>query len=165
MRTPLCEFCLQTAELCGGCSSKLQKGALTQLEVDISRFLANHEKEFALQELEFTRAIDCGNIVFIFTKTGPGLLIGKGGRTISRLIKQLGKHVRVVRESTDLHALAEEILHPIKLVHVNKIFHEGKEKTKILIPRKLFPKLPARAQDLEKLIEKITGKSVQISAE
>lgn len=165
MKTPLCEFCLQTSELCGGCSHKLKTGQMHEVEVTLSRLLAKYKEKLALEKVHFTRAFDCGNIIFLFTSSNPGFLIGRGGKVISTLIKEAGKHVRVVRESKDFHSLAEEILHPIKLLHVNSVFHEGKEVTKLIVSKKLFGKLPCKPPQLEKLLSALTGKQVKMGFE
>lgn len=156
---------MQTSGLCSGCEHKLESGELREVEVGLSHLLAKYREKLALERVEFTRAYDLGNIIFVFTSSNPGFLIGRGGKVISTLIKGQGKHIRVVRENSDLHALAEEILRPVKLLHVNSVFHDGSEVTKIVVSQKLSVKLPAKPVELEKLFANLSGKQVKIAFE
>ncbi len=165
MKTPLCEFCLHTRDLCGGCLHKLETGAISQADVEVSRVLEKFREKLALEQVILTRAEDCGNILFLFTQTSPGLLIGRGGKTISVLIKESGKHIRVVQETTDFHKLVEEVLHPVKPKSVSGVFHDGKETTKITVPRFLNHKLPTTPEKLGQMLEKVLKKTVKIVLE
>lgn len=165
MKTPLCEFCLQTSELCGGCTHKLQMGKISELEVKLARAMTKHAKKLALDGVNFTRAYDCGNIIFLFTSTSPSQLIGRGGKVISHLIQEIGKHIRVIREDADFHAVVDEILRPVKPLHANSVFHNGKEVTKIVVAKSLAGKLPCKPAELEKLLTTLAGKPVKMAFE
>ncbi len=165
MKTPLCEFCLQTRELCGGCSNKLKTGQMREAEVMLSRLLAKHKERMGLEKVQFTRAYDCGNIIYLFTSTSPALLIGRGGKAISTIIREAGKHIRIVKENNEFNILAEEILQPVKLLHVNSVFHDGKEVAKLVVPKNLFGKLPCKVPELEKLLSTLAGKQVKMAFE
>lgn len=165
MKTPLCEFCLKTSELCSGCTHRLQSGKLREIEVALSRVMKKYEEKHSLEHVHFTRAYDCGNIAFLFTSTNPGFLIGKGGKVISSLIKEVGKHIRVVKESNDFHLLCEEILRPVKPLHATSVFHDGKEATKMVVEKKDFAKLPAKPAQLEKLLSELAGKPIKMAFE
>lgn len=165
MKTPLCEPCLQTRDLCSGCSLKLESGVLSSFEVDFSRTLHKLEEKLALEEVDLSHAFDCDNIAYVITRTPAGHLIGKGGRTVRTLRKEVGKHVRVIQFPCDRQRLAEEVLHPVKPLGFTTIFREGKNLLKVRVPKRGARDLPARLPLLNGVFSRLLGEQTIVVLE
>ena len=165
MKTALCEICAVTDSLCSGCGKRLADGEITQTEIAVSRFLHARKGEFPLDKAEVGRCFDCGTIAYLTTPGDPGVLIGKGGRVVNALKKELGKHVRVITLPTDARKAAEEVLLPAKPLGANVVFHGGAELVKVRVGRSEAARLPARKEELERVLNALLGKQVAISFE
>ncbi len=155
VKTPLCESCRSTSGLCSGCQRRLDKGEITLADVDVSRLLAQNKEKLSLEAVEVTRAFDCGNMIFLFTRSPPGHLIGRDGRTANYLKKELGKHVRVIQLAADKFKLVEEVIHPVKPLGINTVFRDGAQVEKIRISEDDSRKLPTAPDRLTDLFTRV----------
>ncbi len=165
MKVPLCEICLTTSGLCSGCSRKLAAGEVTEFEVSFSRLLAKLKTKLALEHVEVKRAFDCGNIAYIITTTSAGHLIGKGGKVVNALKKDLSKHVRVIQMHADKHRLVEEVLHPVKPLGFTTLYKAGAQVLKIRLPRTTPRGLPTTIACLQTVLTTLLNQPVEIVQE
>jgi transcription antitermination factor NusA-like protein len=97
------------------------------------------------------------------------ITIGKGGKNIKVLIRELGKRVRVIEgmkaETTDeLKKLASDLLYPAGVFGVNVVYRpNGETYYKVLVFGRDRKKLPEKPEILESVLSQIAGKDVKIS--
>ncbi|ALV62062.1 NusA protein like, archaeal [Thermococcus sp. 2319x1] len=167
MKAPICEVCLKTEDiLCPADEKKLQEGLISELDVKISRMLF---KLLGDADVEFKKAVEAGDLVVIMVGEGNvPLVIGKGGKNIKLLMRELGKRVRVIegreiKGTDDLKKLATDLLYPAGVFGVNVVYAPHGQYYKVLVIRKDKQKLPERQEILEDILSKIAGTDVKIS--
>lgn len=159
MGLPICDVCLKSGILCQGCEEKLRKGEVSKLEYEISKILYRIGKG----KIGFKKAIDMGDVVVIITKKDEvGKLIGKGGKIVKRIARAIGKKVRVVGENKDLRSVAEDVLAPATISGINIVYTvDGKKKFKIRVAKEDSSRIPGDLNNLNEIIQKLTGKKLQ----
>ncbi|ASJ00295.1 KH domain-containing protein [Thermococcus gorgonarius] len=168
MKAPICEVCLKTDDiLCPADEKKLQEGIITELDVKIARLLYRLLGDV---EVEFRKAVEAGDLVVIVVGKGDvPIVIGKGGKNIKTLVKELGKRVRVIEgleASTvdDLKKLATDLFYPASVFGVNVVYRPGGEHAyKVLVLGREKKRLPEKPEILESVLSQITGKEVRIA--
>jgi len=166
MKTPVCEICSVTGELCSGCQQKMDKGELGLLDVKVAELLHKHNKRFGLGEVTVSRALDLGKLLILFTETEPGLLIGKAGKVVNQLSKDLGgRHVRVIHSNISFKQYAAELLLPVKPLGINIAYKSGGEEYRVRIARKELPRLPTDLESLKRGLAFKADKPVSFALE
>ena len=159
MSLPICSICAKTKVLCSKCESKLQKGEISELDVDISKLLY----ELGEGEIGFERAIDTQNFIIILTnKKNIGKIIGKGGDNIRHLSNTLGKQIRVIGTG-DLEEILYDFVAPAKVKSVNKVYKtDGSVTKRVKIEKRDKKKLRMDLTEIEKLIRSLTDDDIEI---
>lgn len=168
MKAPICEVCLKTdGILCPADEKKLQEGIISELDVKVSRLLYRLLGDV---DVEFKKAVEAGDLIVIVVGKGDvPIVIGKGGKNIKTLVKELGKRVRVIegieaKSPEELKKLATDLFYPAGVFGVNVVYKPGGgQYYKILIPRRESKKLPEKPELLESILSQIAGKEVKIS--
>ncbi len=163
MQTPVCEIDLKTGILCSACESKLEKGEITQLDVEISKILFDLSKRFKeVNDVVFKKSIDTGDILV--------LVVGKGsaekirGRVLRILSKRLRRRIKIIEETKDYKVLSQQLLAPARVLAINIVFLPGNvEKHRIIVPKQDINKLPTNITSIQKILKDITGKEMVIS--
>jgi len=168
MKAPICEVCLKNdGVLCPADERKLQEGVISELDVKVARLLY---KLLGDVDIEFKKAVEAGDLIVLIVGRGDvPTVIGKGGKNIKALVKELGKRVRVI-EGLDtwgpgeLKKLATDLFYPASVFGVNIVYKpNGDQYYKILIPRGESKKLPEKPELLEVILGQVIGTEVKIS--
>ncbi|WP_456466872.1 hypothetical protein [Methanopyrus sp.] len=171
MELPICEVCAKTGLLCPGCEEKLERGEITETDVEVSKKLVElREKYPSLEDAVLLRTIDTGSLVVLVTRPGmAGKLIGKGGRVSRALSDHLGKKVRVVEEVEDpedirqLRKLIQDLIIPARLLSVNVVYEPEGERYKAVIHHRDRNRVPAPVDELQEAIKELTGMEVEVT--
>lgn len=123
MQTPICEVCLNSDMLCAACQNKLESGQISQIEINVSRFLFDlKEKIRSLEDVKIVRVLDVGSLLII-ARIGDGArLVGKGGAVVKTLAKKFGKSIRIIEEAKDFKKFAESLISPISSCGINTLY-------------------------------------------
>ena len=165
MKTPICEVCLKSGILCPGCQQKLDKGDVSEIDVKIARALhksSTRNKE--VRDITFERSILVDSLaILIVDKKDVPVFMGKGGKLLKSLSNQLKLSVRVLGNLSDPKVVADDLIRPARLLGVNTVYAvDGTEKYKIRIAQEDSQKMPLNLEELEKLINNLTGQEVSV---
>ncbi len=171
MKAPICEVCLKTdGILCPADEKKLQEGIISELDVKVARLLYRLIDD---ADMEFKKAVEAGGDLIVIMVGGEGdvpITIGKGGKNIKALTRELGKRIRVieaaeVKGTEDVKKLATDLLYPASVFGVNVVYKPGGGGTyyKVLVLRRDRKKLPAKEDVLESILSQIVGSEVKIN--
>ena len=165
MKAPICNVCLNSDILCMACKKRLEKGEVTQSDIEVSRIINEVGKTFKpLSEVEIKKVIEGKNIKVIICKKGDGArLVGKNGVMIKKLSKLVGKPIRIVEESGDVKEFIENLIKPVPVVGMNVIYRPGKEVLKVIIPR--GRKIPMSKESFSEVISLTFGKDSLVKNE
>ncbi|WP_456365399.1 KH domain-containing protein [Thermococcus sp.] len=168
MKAPICEVCLKTDDiLCPADEKKLQEGLISELDVKVARLLY---KLLGDVDMEFKKAVEAGDLIVIMVGEGDvPITIGKGGKNIKALMRELGKRIRVieaveVEDTEDLKKLATDLLYPAGVFGVNVVYKPGGGNYyKVLVLSRDRKKLPAQPDVLESIMSQMAGTDVKIN--
>jgi len=168
MKAPICEVCLKTDDiLCPADEKKLQEGIISELDVKVARLLY---KLIGDADVEFKKAVEAGDLVVIMVGEGDvPITIGKGGKNIKTLMRELGKRIRVIevveaKGTEDVKKLATDLLYPAGVFGVNVVYRPGGGTYyKVLVLNRDRRKLPEKAEVLESILSQIVGSEVKIN--
>jgi len=163
MVLPVCDVCLKSGMLCQGCENKLKSGEISSMDVDIAKILY----KIGNGKLGFKKTIEIGDVVIIVTdKDQVGKLIGKGGKIVREISKEIGKKIRVVGENSDLKSIATDILAPARISGINIVYgKDGEQKYKIRVRKEDSRRLPAKIEVLNEIIQQLTGEKTLVFIE
>ena len=97
MRTELCQFCLRSGILCSKCKRKVEKGEISQLDLEIGRLLISIEDKYPpLQDVHLHRAVEADSVLAVFVGHGDiARLLSYGGKIAKFLERKTKKTIRV----------------------------------------------------------------------
>ncbi len=168
MKAPICEVCLKNdGLLCPADEKKLQEGIISELDVKVARLLYRLLGDV---DIEFKKAVEAGDLIVLIVGRGNvPTVIGKGGKNIKALVKELGKRVRVIEgfdtwSPGELKKLAADLFYPASIFGINVVYRPGGEKAyKVLVPFRERKKLPEKPELLENVLSQILGREVKIA--
>jgi len=162
MQFPLCDDCLSSADLCGGCSEKLQSGSITKEAVDVSRFLFSiKDKSSGLQDAKVKNIIDSDVLIIVTGKGDAAKVVGKGGAVVKELAKKYNKSIKVLEEK-DFKPFVSDFLNPITITGTNILYTPEGEVLRIRAPLSQKSKFHISDESFSKIVEQLYGKKAEI---
>ncbi len=156
LKIPFCEGDVKKNLLCKKCKEKIEKKELSELDFKICRILKEKEKIFSFSNVSFIKSLDFEKIIILLSKGSIASLIGKKGAVVRELSKELNKKVRIVEfDLGNEKKLIQDLVGNARVYAVNKIFSEGMEEKKVLIPKEDESKLIASKETLEAALTEI----------
>ncbi|MCX8175361.1 MAG: KH domain-containing protein [Candidatus Micrarchaeota archaeon] len=165
MKTPVCDSDVKAGQLCESCKRRLAEGKITQLDFEVAKILYGINERYNISAASFSKALDLGRVVLILTEGEVGILIGKQGKVVLELSEALGKKVRIAEMQGDVKKTIADIVAPVRLLGVNKIFHEGRELTKVRLAKSDMAQLPIDIPSLESALCSLLEEKVAIAFE
>ena len=143
----LCVMCRKSDMLCSGCQQKLDRGELSQTDVELVRAINKINLD-----AEFMRSVDAGRKIYVIAKKEYSRkLVGRQGRSVNQLSALLKKDIQIVKDDEE-KKMIESIL-SVPVIAIN-IIYSSDEIRKIRIETSFRNKLKANESDLEKIFEK-----------
>ena len=168
MKTPLCTFCLKSGILCPKCQEKVEKGEVSELDIQIAKELLELETRFpTLKDAELKKCVEIGPLVIILVgEKDVSSVIGPSGKIVKLLSKKLNKKIRIVGESTDIRKSIQDLLAPAEVLGVNIVWlPDGSYEKKIRVRRSDAKKLPTNIETLEEAIRCLLNERFRIVME
>jgi len=164
MKLPICYFCAKTKMLCPIDQKKLERGEISQLDVDISHELVMlKEKSFPeLDKIEFIKSIRIQNITIILVRGMKE--IEKSLIKISRELEKRGYgKVRFVEREKDIKFMVEQVIFPSRVLGVNILWlPDGSSEYTVRISHRDARRMPMKKDQAEEVLSKLLGKYVRI---
>jgi len=165
MKAPICEVCLKSGILCPGCQQKLDNGEVSELDVKISRGLYKASlRTKEIRNITFEKSMVVDRLaILIVGKDDVPVLMAKGGKVLKSISNQIKMKVRVLGNLSDPRTVANDIIRPARLLGVNTVFAvDGSTKYKIRIAKEDQEKLPIKIEDVQSLVNQLTGQEVSV---
>jgi len=127
---------LRSGILCSRCRAKLERGEVTQLDLEVARLLVSIEDKYPLlQDVFFHKAVEADNVLAILVGRGDaGKILSYGGRIIRFLENKVGKDVRILEYNTSERKFLEDLFAPLTILTINKIWlPDGTVETKVIL--------------------------------
>lgn len=162
---PACETCVKSGFLCVKCQEKLDEGEISPFELDLAKDLIEleaKEKYTYLENCSFYKAIDYEDVVILVVEKGDKIRINQDLIKWIKEIYEIDKIILV--EKTDKpRPVLESLIAPGKLISLNEIFlATGDVEFRAVIRKGDKSKILFTKQELEELVQELTGKSVRV---
>ena len=165
MKTPICSIDLKSGFLCARCQEKLDKGLVTQLDIDMAKeLLSLEDKTPGLKEVEFKRAVDTGSMIVVVVGQGnlPITLESKG-KIVKELEKRFSKKIRVLEENSNIRRTIEDLVTPATLLGINTLWlPDGSLEKKVRLRLNDPRRLPTDIRVIEETVKSLTGERIRI---
>jgi len=167
LKLPICLVCLKSGILCQSCQSKLDRGEIDELDIEIGRIFLEMESKFSMiKNATFYKAIDTGKDIIILVKSDKRILRPVWNRISKLMSEKLKKQVRIVEKTSSIRRLAEQVLSPAKVKGVNIIWlPDGSRENYIRISKQDVNRLRISKEIAEKLISRFMKEIIRIIPE
>ena len=172
MRIPLDYICVKTGVLCPRCRRLVESGAVSEFEVDIMRYLIDLEndpeyKNFLIN-FTYVKAYKISDTIVIlgeFSQRSDQRIIQRISRALG---DKLDAKVRIISVSTrkDIKSIVSQLVFPARIIGVNIVWlPDGSHQYIVRIPRGDLRYMLMSSDNLERLVEIISGENVRIRIE
>jgi transcription antitermination factor NusA-like protein len=151
--------------LCQKCSSKLESGEISQLDLKIARLLLSLEEKYpSLQNVYFHGAVDTSKTLAIIV--GPGdvpRLLGFGGKIIKALGQETGRSIRVLEYGVDDRKFLEDLFAPLDILAINTIWlPDGTTETRVILRKRRGSQPPFDVKALKEIARKVRNMTLRV---
>jgi len=153
--------CIRSGFLCTNCQTRLDKGELTEFELDLAKDLIDleeNQEEFGfLKEISFYKAIDYEDVVILVVGRKDKLIIS------SKLINWIKETYEIdelilVEKTNQPRPVVEALIAPNKLLSLNEIFlATGDIQFRAVLNEADRDTILFTKEELEDLINELTG--------
>ncbi len=164
MKAPVHIKCARSGELCRECQEKVNSGLVSNLDLEVIRALSKIEEKFNTGEVVFKKSLRVNNILFILLESDVSQVIGRRGRILKELKKELNAKIRLIN-ATSKDKIVKDTLYPVEPKYISTVFKLGSKVLKIVIPKNSSRLLATRKETLEQALTKILGMKTKIVEE
>ena len=133
MQYPICSACVASQELCSSCNELVKTGAVSPLDVSVSRFMKGLEEKYEITGVDLVKTHDLESFIIIVGRGKISGMIGREGRNIRLMSAEFKKKVRVIKEG-DVLQMVSDLISPAKIEGVNVLYTNDGERFKVIIP-------------------------------
>jgi transcription antitermination factor NusA-like protein len=147
MKFPICSVCLKNNLLCNACAEKVGENEIKIDEIKMYRRLNRLLKgQKPLKDIEIKRAVGSNMLLIVTKKNDAAKLIGKEGRIVKKLVKELNRPVRVVEQPKQLENFVNEVLFTVPILGINVVYRPDGELYRIRVPKSARTRLPISSE-------------------
>ncbi|MFO7795952.1 MAG: hypothetical protein R6W84_07345 [Promethearchaeia archaeon] len=162
---PACETCVKSGFLCVKCQEKLDEGEISPFELDLAKDLIEKQKKEKysfLENVSFFKAIDYEDVVILIVGKGDKIRITQDLINWIKDVYEIDKIILI--EKTDKpRPVLENLIAPGKVMSLNEIFlATGDVEFRAVIRKGDKGKILFTKQEIEELVQELTGKSVRV---
>jgi hypothetical protein len=161
MRLPVCNFDLESDMLCPNCQARLDRGEITQFDIEFSKWMLDREKEYPnLENLTLLKAAKTETRLILVVKKKNKELLFSEEALISRLTEQFGELI-VLEGPAKLRTVVREFIFPAIEVGVNNLYSpDGTKESIVMLREEDRERIKYSKDDLRSIISAIMGESV-----
>lgn len=161
MRLPVCNFDLESDMLCPNCQARLDRGEISQFDVEFSKLMLEKEKEYPnLDNLTLLRATRVGNrLILVVKKKNKAILLSEE-QLVQELKDQYGELI-VVEGPVKLRTVVRQFIYPAIEVGVNSLYSpDGAKESIVILREEDRERIEFSKDELRRIVSAIMGESV-----
>ena len=161
MRLPVCTFDIESDMLCPNCQARLERGEITEFDIEFSKWLLDREKDHPnLENLAVLKAAIAGNrLILVVKKKNKELLLSEES-LIHEMAERFGELI-VLEGPAKLRTVVREFISPANEVGVNSLYSADGTKESIVILREADrERIKYSREELRFIISAIMNESV-----
>lgn len=161
MELCVCIFDLESGMLCPSCQSKLDRGEITQFDVDFSSWLLDRaEKYSGIDDLHLVRAIQVKDYVILVVERGQSELILSNENLVEDIEAEFGD-LMVIEGPTKMRTLIKKLIDPVVEVGINSLYlPDGTRESIVMLKEEDRARLRYSPDTLGEIISAVTGQHV-----
>ncbi|MGY5860563.1 MAG: hypothetical protein RTU63_14430 [Candidatus Thorarchaeota archaeon] len=161
MRLPVCNFDIESDMLCPNCQAKLDRGEITDFDIQFSKWLLEKEKTYpSLDGLTLRKAARAGSrLILVVNKKNKEPLLAEEA-LVQEMIDEYGELI-VIEGAPKLRRIVREFITPANEVGVNSLWSaDGTKENIVMLREEDRERIKFSSEDLRVIISAIMGESV-----
>jgi hypothetical protein len=161
MKLPVCVFDIESDMLCTSCQERLDRGDITDFDVDFSKWILEKSKEYpAIEDLNLLRAIRTdARLILVVKKRSKEILLA--AETLMNEIAESFGEVMIFEGPIKLRKIVRKLIEPALEVGVNSLYLPGGTKESIvMLKSEDRERITYSKEELRKIVSAVVGESV-----
>jgi transcription antitermination factor NusA-like protein len=154
--------------LCSKCKRKIEKGKVSELDLQIGRLLVSLEEEYpTLEDVYFHKVIESDSLLALFVGQGDiARILSYSGKIVRFLERKTKKNIRVLEYRSDERKFLEDLFAPMSILTINRIWlPDGTMETRVILRGKKRKKTSRYLKALKEISNKAKGITLRIEFE
>ncbi len=161
MKLPICVFDIESDMLCSSCQERLERGDLTEFDVEFSRWVLERAEDYPeLEDLNLLRAIRLQDrVILVVKKRGKDVLLAEKA-FLSEVEESFGD-VLIFESPTKLRKIVRNLIAPAVELGVNSLhLPDGFRESIVMLRAEDRERIPYSKDDLRAIVSAVMGESV-----
>jgi hypothetical protein len=161
MRLPVCNFDLESDMLCPNCQARLDRGEITEFDIEFSKWMLNIEKEYpSLENLNLLKAAKAGaRLILVVKKKNKELLLSE--EALIRVLTDKYGELIIIEGPAKLRTVVREFIFPAIEVGVNNLYSpDGTKESIVMLREEDKERIKFSKDELRSIISAIMGETV-----
>lgn len=154
-------MCIQTKKLCPTCQNLMDKGEISEFDIELGNVLMNLAKSNKyLNDLTVLKLVETDLHVFVIVQKGQIAKVKRAENQIFAKLENILKRKIIYLEKTKSpRVLLDFLLHPIKVISnsIMIIPPDGDKEIKVQIKKKFKEEVPISMNEASKLTKALLG--------
>lgn len=154
-------MCIQTKKLCTTCQNLMDKGEISEFDIELGNVLMNLAKSNKyLHDLTVLKLVETDLHVFVIVQKGQIAKVKRAENQIFAKLENILKRKIIYLEKTKSpRVLLDFLLHPIKVISnsIMIIPPDGDKEIKVQIKKKFKEEVPISMNEASKLTKALLG--------
>ncbi|MFW9799208.1 MAG: hypothetical protein ACFFD9_02130 [Candidatus Thorarchaeota archaeon] len=161
MKLPVCVFDIESDMLCSTCQERLDRGDLTDFDVEFSRWVLESAKEYpGLEDLHLQRAIRLEDRVILVVKKKNKVLLLTEEAFLSDIEESFGD-VLIFESPIKLRRIVRKLIEPAVELGVNSLhLPDGFRESIVMLRAEDRDRIIHSKEDLRAIVSAVMGESV-----
>jgi hypothetical protein len=161
MKLPVCTFDIESDMLCPNCQAKLDRGEITEFDIEFSKWLLQREKDFPLLEsLNLQRAVRLEDRLILVVKKKSREILEAHEDLMSEIEDKYG-NVIIVEGPPKLRAIVRSFIQPAIEIGVNSLYlPDGSKESIVMLKEEDRERLAYTKDELRAIVSAVMGESV-----
>jgi len=163
MQTPICEVCLKSKILCNACQSNLDKGIITESEIEIVKYIYKlSEKMRSIRNIKIVKISNSDVLIIVTGRGDAPKLVGRSGSVVKKIAKRFKKSIRILEEASSFRDFVEELIFPAPVNGINTLYRDNKEILRVRIPAVQKNHLLIKPESFSEIISNFYNKKAEL---
>lgn len=164
MKIPICHFCAKSKILCPMCQDKLNKGEISQADIEISELLIEFEERYPhIRDVTLVKAVKPKPNVILALYISKDELRQVFNKISKEIQDKKGILLKFVKKTSSIRKIIDDIISPVKVVSINTIWlPDGSWESNIYISSRDKKKLPLPPKLIEKAVYDLINEKIHI---
>ncbi len=161
MKLPVCVFDIESDMLCSSCQEQLDRGDLTEFDVEFSRWVLERAKEYpGLEDLNLSRAIKLQDrVILVVKKRSKDVLLAE--QAFLDEVEESFGDVLIFESPTKLRRIVRNLIAPAVELGINSLhLPDGFRESIVMLRAEDRDRIPYSKDDLRAIVSAVMGEPV-----